>query len=208
MHKGLFVTGIDTEIGKTVVSSILVQTFEADYWKPVQSGDLHYTDSHKIRDWTKVEGQTIFPETYRLNEPMSPHASAERDGVLIEMDKFKLPETNRFLIAEGAGGLMVPLNDHDCMIDLIEQLGLAVVMVSKHYLGSINHSLLSIQALQRRNIPIAHLVFNGNENKDTESIIEKMSGLKSQLRLPDLEAVNQESVYEVAQQWKKILAIS
>ena len=204
-NKGYFVTGIGTEIGKTVVSSILVQALQADYWKPVQAGDLHYTDSHKIRDWTNVPGQTIFPEGFRLNHPMSPHAAAERDGVLVNLGDFSLPITSNNLIVEGAGGLMVPLNDHDCMIDLIAQLRLPVVLVSHNYLGSINHSLLSIQALQHRGIPIAELVFNGPPNPDTERIIEKMSGLKSRLRLEQLDKIDSIAVSQVANVWRSIL---
>lgn len=196
--KGVFVTGIDTEIGKTVVSALIVEALGADYWKPVQSGDLHFSDTDKVRQYTSAGRGAFHPEQYRLNTPMSPHASAAIDEVEIDLDTFCLPQTDNFLVAEGAGGLMVPLNDHHCIIDLIEHLGLPVVLVSKHYLGSINHTLLSIEALQRRDIPIAALIFNGPATPTTETAIEQFGGLKSLFRLDSLPAVNRENIAAAA----------
>lgn len=201
MNKGVFVTGIDTEIGKTVVSAILRQALSADYWKPVQSGDLDHTDSDKIREWTQVENAIIHPESYRLNTPMSPHASAAVDGVEIRLSEIRLPSTDNFLVAEGAGGLMVPLNDRECIIDLIQILGLPVVLVSRHYLGSINHTLLSLEALRRRSIPVAGLIFNGEEHPSTEAAVEQFGGMTRLFRLDPLPTVNRESIARVAEQW-------
>ncbi len=199
MRKGVFVTGIGTEIGKTVASAILTEALEADYWKPVQSGDLDNTDTMKVQRWISNSKTKFHPETYRLHTPMSPHAAAEIDGVQIRLDRFHLPETDNFLLAEGAGGLMVPLNNQDCIIDLIARLGLPVVLVSRHYLGSINHTLLSIEALQRRNIPIAALIFNGKEHPTTESVIQRMSGLEALTRIEDLTEINQHFVQKEAE---------
>lgn len=169
--KQFFVTGISTEVGKTVASAILTEALEADYWKPVQSGDLDYSDTDKVKSWISNE-QTIFhPEAYRLNTPASPHWAADIDKVKIELDQFKLPQTKNHLIVEGAGGLLVPLNENDLLIDLMERLNIPVILVSMNYLGSINHSLLSIEALQGRNIPIAGVLFNGKPTPSTEEYI-------------------------------------
>jgi len=205
MPKGVFVTGIDTEIGKTVVSALIVEALGADYWKPVQSGDLHFSDTDKVRQFTS-EGRGVFhPEQYRLHTPLSPHASAAIDQVDIELQAFHLPKTDNLLVVEGAGGLMVPLNDKDCIIDLIGQLGLPVVLVSKHYLGSINHTLLSIEALRRRNIPIAALIFNGPATPASEAAIEQFGDLTSLFRLDPLPAINRETIAAAAAQHRPVL---
>jgi dethiobiotin synthetase len=198
MPQQYFVTGIGTEVGKTVVSAVLVKALHADYWKPVQSGDLDFTDTDKVRQWAGLTDDRIHPETYRLQLPMSPHASAAADGVSIELDHFQLPETQRNLVVEGAGGLMVPLNERDCMIDLIARLKLPVVLVSRNYLGSINHTLLSVEALRARNIPIAGLVFNGESVPTTESVITKMTGLDLWFHLPELKEIKAETIEKLA----------
>lgn len=199
--KGLFVTGIGTEIGKTVVSAILTQSLGADYWKPVQAGDLHHTDSMKVQAWTNHPNTTVHPEGFRLKTPMSPHAAAEIDQIHIRLEDFQLPQTDNTLIVEGAGGLLVPLNDQDCMIDLIQHLNLPVVLVSQNYLGSINHTLLSIEALKSRNIPIAALVFNGPKTPTTEQIIQKLSGIATVYYLAELSELNQNSIVAEAKKW-------
>jgi len=196
--EGYFITGIDTEIGKTLVSAMLTQLFQADYWKPLQSRDLHYTDTDKVKEWVDFPNPVFHPEGYRLNQPMSPHASAAADGVYIKLADFKIPETSNTLIIEGAGGLLVPLNDEETMIDLIAKIGLPVVLVSKHRLGNINHTLLSIEALKNRNIPICGILFNGEEIPGTSSIIEKISGVKILGTIPTLDKVDQENIMALA----------
>ena len=171
--KALFVTGIGTGVGKTYVSAHLVETLQADYWKPVQSGDLDATDTMKVRSLVKNDKSFFHPETYRLTQPFSPHKSAELDGVFVDSEKLVLPKTQNQLIIEGAGGLMVPLNDEFLMIDLIAQLRAEVVLVVMHYLGSINHTLLSIEVLKSRNLTINHVVFNGVKEAYSENIIRK-----------------------------------
>ena len=141
----LFVTGIGTEVGKTVIAAILTEKLKADYWKPVQAGDLDDSDTMKVRALVSNSVSVFHEEGFRLNHPMSPHAAAERDGVEIGLEDFEMPQTENHLVIEGAGGLMVPLNDQDCVIDLIEGSGTEVVLVSRNYLGSINHTLLSIE---------------------------------------------------------------
>lgn len=194
MEKKLFITGIGTEIGKTVCSAILTKYYKADYWKPLQSGDLHYTDSMKITDWV---GDEVYchPEIYRLQLAASPHQSAAEEGKLIRIEDFQLPETEKKLIIEGAGGLMVPLSDTEFMIDLIEKLNVPVALVVKNYLGCINHTLLSIMALKQRKIPIEYLILNGSFPPDTERIVVNYTEQKTKIiRFPDLSAITKETI--------------
>ncbi len=197
MNKGVFISGIGTDVGKTVVSAFLAEALEADYWKPVQSGDLDYSDADKIREWAP-SGRRIHPETFRLENPLSPHASARIDGVAIRLEQFYLPPTDNFLIVEGAGGLWVPLNEKKSMLDLIQHLGLPVVLVSRHYLGSINHTMLSLEALHQRKIPLAGLIWNGSSTPDTERIIEQFSGVRALLRLEEFPEVNAQAIARAA----------
>ena len=167
----LIIAGIGTEIGKTVVSAIIVEALQADYWKPVQSGALEDSDTETVRSLISNPHTRFHPEAYRLREPLSPHAAAEIDGVTIELKKLALPKTGNNLVIELAGGLMVPLNNQDLNIDWVQQTGLPVVLVSRNYLGSINHTLLSVEACQSRRIPILGVVFNGPEVAASEAII-------------------------------------
>lgn len=201
----LFVTGIGTEVGKTVISAILTEALEADYWKPVQAGDLDYSDTHKVKDLVSNSKSVFHSETHVLNHPMSPHAAAERDGVEISLNDFKIPHTDNNLVIEGAGGLMVPLNRRDCIIDLIEGLGVEAVLVSRNYLGSINHTLLSVEALKSRGIAIKGIIFNDVENAETESVILEMTGLQCLGRVGMIEDLSKESVAKCAENFKGVL---
>lgn len=166
----LFITGIGTDVGKTIAAAIVTQALEADYWKPIQAGDLNNSDSHKIQQYLSNNKTTIHPNSYQLKTPASPHFAAELDNVTIDLQQIVEPTTNNHLVVEGAGGVLVPLNHTDCIIDLI-QPDYKVIVVSRHYLGSINHTLLTVEALKSRNINIAGILFSGVENKATESII-------------------------------------
>ena len=163
--KQFIVAGIGTEIGKTVASAILTAGLKADYWKPVQAGDLATGDAYWIRNW--VPSATVHPSTYALSQPLSPHSAAEIDGITITLASFKIP-TDKTLIVELAGGIMVPLNDQQTNLDLIKHLNLTVILVSKNYLGSINHTILSYEILKQHGIPMAGIVFNGPENPSGE----------------------------------------
>lgn len=173
----LFITGIGTDVGKTIASAIITEALEADYWKPIQAGYLNTSDSHKIEAYLSNCKTVIHPNSYALNTPASPHLAAELDNLVIDLGKIVEPITENHLVIEGAGGVLVPLNDSDCVIDLIQK-DHKVVVVSRHYLGSINHTLLTIEALQNRKITVAAIVFNGDENQATESIILKKTGIK------------------------------
>ena len=166
----LFITGIGTDVGKTIAAAIVTQALEADYWKPIQAGDLDHSDSHKIKRYISNTKTIVHPNSYQLNTPASPHWAAELDNVIIDLQQIVEPTTNNNLVIEVAGGVLVPLNTTDCIIDII-QPDYKVIVVSRHYLGSINHTLLTVEALQNRNINIAGILFSGAENKATESII-------------------------------------
>ncbi|WP_440068867.1 dethiobiotin synthase [Tenacibaculum discolor] len=173
MKKKYFITGISTEVGKTVASAIITEALEADYWKPIQSGDLEYSDTHKVEKLISNSKTVFHPNSYALKTPMSPHASAEIDGITIEIDNIKEPSTKNHLVIEGAGGLLVPLNDKNTLLDVIKP-DYKVIVVSRHYLGSINHTLLTVNLLREKGFEVA-LVFSGNEHKTTEDIIKKMT---------------------------------
>lgn len=174
--KQIFVTGISTEVGKTVASAIITEALEADYWKPIQAGDLDTSDSHKIADFISNSKTVIHKNSYALQTPMSPHAAAEIDGVVIEVDKIVAPKTDNNLIIEGAGGLLVPLNNNDTILDIIDPSH-QVVVVSRHYLGSINHTLLTVNYLEERGFKVS-IIFSGEEHKTTESIILSKTNAK------------------------------
>lgn len=166
----LFITGIGTDVGKTITSAIVTQALESDYWKPIQAGDLDNSDSHKIQRYICNDKTIIHENSYKLNTPASPHLAAAIDGITIDLKQIKVPSTDNHLVIEGAGGLLVPLNDNDTIIDLIKP-DYKIILVSRHYLGSINHTLLSFEALKSRNLKVAGIIFSGDENKATEEII-------------------------------------
>ena len=173
----LFITGIGTDVGKTIASAIITEALQADYWKPIQAGDLENSDSHKVKCFLSNKMTVIHPNSYALKTPASPHFAAELDGIVIDLKKIIEPKTENHLVVEGAGGIFVPLNDTDCVIDLI-QSDYKVIVVSRHYLGSINHTLLTIEAMQNRKIAIAGIIFSGDENKASEEIILNKTGVK------------------------------
>ncbi len=194
MKKTYFVTGIGTEIGKTIISSILVEKLKADYWKPIQSGDLDASDTIKVKNLISNSISKFHLEAYQLTQPFSPHHSAKLDGITISLAHITLPETENNLIIEGAGGVMVPLNDKDLMINLIQKLNAAVILVSKNYLGSINHTLLTIEALKNRGITIKGIIFNGIENKSSEEIILNLGGLTCIGKIPEMKITDRNAI--------------
>ncbi|BDB52395.1 dethiobiotin synthase [Flavobacterium ammonificans] len=173
----LFITGIGTDVGKTIASSIIVESLQADYWKPVQAGDLDNSDSHKIQSYISNSSTVIHENSYKLTTPASPHLAAKLDQIIIDIQLIVEPKTANHLVIEGAGGLLVPLNNSDYIIDLIKD-DYKVIVVSRHYLGSINHTLLTLEALRSRNIPVAGIVFSGDEYPSSEEIILSKSNAK------------------------------
>jgi dethiobiotin synthetase len=180
----LFITGISTDVGKTIACAIITEALEADYWKPIQAGDLDNSDSHKIQNYISNDKSVIHENSYKLNTPASPHFAAEKDGISIDLKIIIEPKTKNHLVVEGAGGVLVPLNNNNFVIDLV-QPDYQIIIVSRHYLGSINHTLLTIEAIKNRGLTIAGIIFNGNENKPTESLILNHSKLKFIGRIND-----------------------
>lgn len=166
----LFITGIGTDVGKTISSSIIVEALEADYWKPIQAGDLDHSDTNKVEKYISNTTTKFHKNAFALQTPASPHLAAEIDGITIDIHKIIEPKTKNHLVVEGAGGIFVPLNNTDCVIDLI-QPDYKVIVVSRHYLGSINHTLMTIEILKSRKLNVAGIIFSGDENKASESII-------------------------------------
>ncbi len=196
-REGVVITGIGTDVGKTVVSAIVAQALGYDYWKPVQAGDLGNSDSMKVEALTS--NITILPERYRLTVPASPHFAASQDQLTISPNDFQLPHSKRPLLVEGAGGLLVPFNDQGLVFaDLVTHWNLPVIVVSRHYLGSINHTLLTLEALKSRNVVVAGVIFVGEENLATESIILLKTGVKFIARIPIAKVVNPSFVSEQA----------
>ncbi|MFD2515081.1 dethiobiotin synthase [Pontibacter locisalis] len=203
--KRYFVTGIGTDVGKTVAAAILTEALQADYWKPVQAGGLDFTDTDTVMSLVSNPASVFHPEAYRLKMAASPHRAAAAEGIEIDVHGLTLPYTENNLIVEGAGGLMVPLNKRYLVLDLVQQLGLEVVLVSRNYLGSINHTLLTAEVLRYRKIPVAGIIFNGEENQSSEDFIIKYTGLR---RLPSIRQEAdfcKETVAEYAEQFKGYL---
>jgi len=165
-----FITGIDTNVGKTITSAIVVKALQADYWKPIQAGDLEFSDTHKVKALVNQKEIRFFNNSYALKTPMSPHAAAAIDNTEINLENIKRPKTKNRLVIEGAGGLLVPLNSKDTIADLISKTD-KVILVSRHYLGSINHTLLNLDYLKNIGVKNIGIIFSGNENPSTENII-------------------------------------
>jgi dethiobiotin synthetase len=190
MTKGYIVSGTDTGIGKTTVAAMLVLALDALYWKPIQSGTQDGTDSERVRALTLVPADRLLPERYVLSQPLSPHRAAELDGVVIEPEALAVPATGRTLLIEGAGGLMVPITRRLLQIDLFAGWDLPVILCARTALGTINHTLLSIEALRSRRMRLHGLAFIGDDNPDNVDTIAAISGARVLGRLPRLEALD------------------
>jgi dethiobiotin synthase len=194
---GFFVTGTDTDVGKTVVAAWLVARLGACYWKPVQAGTDPETDSAVVRRLTGVAQDRILPEAYVLPEPLSPHEAARRAGLAIDMAKLVPPACDRPLVVEGAGGLMVPLNENSYVIDLARELDLPLILVARSTLGTINHTLLSLEALRRRGLPLAGVVTNGPETPHNRAAIERYGRVEIIAEIPRLDRLTLSSLMAV-----------
>ncbi len=200
-----FITGIGTEVGKTVVSAIVTEALKADYWKPIQAGDLDFSDTHKVEQWISNTESKFHKNSYALQTPMSPHAAAEIDQIQISAKAIETPKTNNNLVVEGAGGLLVPINDNETILDLILPTD-KVILVSRHYLGSINHTLLSAEVLKAKGIHNVGVIFNGNEHKTTERIILKKTGFPFLGRINEEKMISTQIVSKYASQLQQRLA--
>lgn len=198
-----FITGISTEVGKTIASAIVTEALQADYWKPVQAGELDNCDTKKVERLVSNSKSKFHPNAYALQTPMSPHAAAKIDGVSIDIKQIKAPKTNNNLVIEGAGGLLVPLNDKHTILDVIKP-NYKIIVVSRHYLGSINHTLLTVNALKDKGFDVS-IIFSGNEHQSTESIIKKMTETPVIGRIDEEPYFDKNVVREYAEKFKKEL---
>lgn len=193
-----FITGIGTNVGKTIVSAILTEVLQADYWKPIQSGTLEGKDSDIIKSLISNSKTVVHPETYLLKEPLSPHFAAKLDGVAIDLNKIQLPVTSNNLIIEGAGGILVPINRSQYVIDIAKKLECEIILVISNYLGCINHSLLSIDYLIKNNYKIKALVLNGEfESEVKQAIVDYVPSLKI-IEIPTLTTLSKQAISDVS----------
>lgn len=204
MKHTYFITGIGTEVGKTIAAAIVTEALQADYWKPIQAGDLENSDTHKVKRLISNTLTVFHDNAYCLQSPMSPHAAAAIDRVKISAAKIKKPPTKNHLVIEGAGGLLVPLNNRETIADLIKP-EYRVVLVSRHYLGSINHTLLTIEALKARSLNCFGIIFSGEEHLSTEGIIEEMTGVPIIGRIEQEPYFDRNVINEYAEKFEKKL---
>ena len=205
MSKVVFISGNGTDVGKTVVTSCLVHALNADYWKPIQAGDVVFGDSERIQQLAEDRVGKVFPPKFKLTEPMSPHAAAAIDGVSIRLSDFQIPETQNTLIIEGAGGLLVPVNEDETILDLIKYLQVPLILVCANYLGSINHSLLSIGAARQVGIEIVGVIFFGERNDESERIIQKIGDVKRLGGVYPNATITAENIHEYSEQFNSLI---
>jgi dethiobiotin synthase len=191
---GFFVTGTDTDVGKTLVSAWLLSHLDACYWKPVQAGTEPETDSATVRRIAGATEDRILPEAYVLPEAMAPHEAARRADITIEFEKLVPPPCDRMLIVEGAGGLMVPLTGDAYVIDLAEELELPIILVSRSTLGTINHTLLSLEAIRRRGLPLAGVIISGPETPHNRAALERYGQAEIIAEIPWLDSVTRSAL--------------
>lgn len=193
------IAGIGTEIGKTIASAILTEYLQSDYWKPIQSGSIENTDSQTVKTLISNSKTVFHPEAYLLKEPLSPHAAADLENIEIVLDKIALPQSTNRILVEMAGGVMTPINHHQTNLDLIKKLDLPIILVIKNYLGSINHSMLTIKILQANGINIKGLIFNGEVNHYSEKFIVENTQLPVLAHFPHLSVLSSENIFKLVQ---------
>jgi dethiobiotin synthetase len=196
--RGFFVAGTDTGVGKTVLSALLVAALDGVYWKPVQTGAIEVTDRESVRVWADVPESRLMPESYRFDPPVSPHLAAREAGVHIAIDSIKFPPApdNRPWIVEGAGGVMVPLNERDLMLDLMRRLGLPVIVAARTVLGTINHTLLTLAALRSANLEVRGGVLIGAENIENRRAIEHYGNIRVIGHIPVLKNIHRAALLD------------
>jgi dethiobiotin synthetase len=200
--KGLVVAGIGTEVGKSIASAVLCEALGARYWKPVASGAADGpAESVFVSGLLSGGVERVFPETYLFQRSLSPHVAAALEGREVLLEELKIPASSDPVVVELAGGIMVPLNNSETNLDLLKRLRLPVVVVSRHYLGSINHTLLTLEVLRAQGIEVRGIIFNGNELPDTERTITSLGRVEVIGKIPHLEEVNAAAIRKVASTW-------
>lgn len=205
MADKFFITGIGTDIGKTVVAAILTEALKADYWKPIEAGNVESSDPMIIANLISNKVTEIHPPSYSFDLPASPHFAAEKEGIEIDLNKIKIPTTKNTLVIEGAGGLMVPLNRKELVIDLVLQLNVPLILVVKNYLGAINHTLLSLNLLAQRKVTVKGIIYNGGTRVENINFIEKYSDIPTLGIIPELDVINKESISREATKFNGLL---
>jgi dethiobiotin synthase len=196
--KGFFVTGTDTGVGKTVLSSLLVAALDACYWKPVQTGAAEGTDREAVRAWVGIAEEKLLSERYCFPPAVSPHLAAEQAGVRINLDELALPAALGWpCIVEGAGGVMAPLNEREFMLDLMRQLSLPVVVAARTALGTINHTLLTLRALRSASLTVTGVVLIGAANPDNRRAVEHYGAVPVVGHIPVLERIHRAALLDV-----------
>lgn len=198
------VAGIGTDVGKTVVSAILTKALEGDYWKPVQAGCLEATDSMIVQDLLQSADSVCHPEAYKFREPVSPHLAAQLEGIQIDPDGIRLPQTEKPLVIEMSGGLLSPLDGHLTQCDLFSKWDCQWLLVSKHYLGSINHTLLSLDYMKQKKLPLMGIIFNGETNPASEKFILDYAKISCIGRINQEKIINSTTIAKYATEWKEI----
>ena len=188
-----FLTGTDTEVGKTVICAWLMVHYQYHYWKPIQSG-MESPDTKTIQKITEFDNSFFFPPAYELQQPLSPHESAKRDGIEIELTSFLLPQKEGKLIVEGAGGILVPINEKHFIIDMIKLLKLPILLVARSGLGTINHTLLTVSELKKRNLPLQGIILNGEKNQSNKEAVEKYSGVSVVSELEPMDTLDRKTL--------------
>jgi len=205
MHR-IMVAGIGTDVGKTIVSAILTTLLKGDYWKPIQCGEEENSDTATMKRWLGTTTHTIHPPAYSLKAPLSPHHAARLENISIGLDSITLPQTTRPLIIEGVGGILVPLTSKTSSLDLFKSWDCQWVIVSRHYLGSINHTLLTLEVLKQLCLPVFGIIFNGEHNPDSEAAILEISQVSALGRLLPEANLNPQTIQRYAKQWQPLLS--
>lgn len=204
VNRSIFISGIGTDVGKTIVSAILAEAWHADYFKPIQAGNPESGDAVTVKNLISNQQSIIHPSAYTFTHAASPHQAAALENKIIDLNNITLPSTNNPLIIEGAGGLMVPLNEKYLVIDLIKKLNIPVLLVSKNYLGAINHTLLTIEVLKNHSIPMMGIVYNGGDRNENMTFIARYTNIATIGFIPELEVINKEVVLREAAKFASI----
>jgi dethiobiotin synthetase len=196
---GYFVTGTDTNVGKTVLSALLVAALDAIYWKPVQTGTSEGSDRESVRQWSEATPEQLPLERYQFDPPVSPHLASREAGIRIDLEAFEFPlaPAGRSWIVEGAGGVMVPLNERDLMRDLMQRIGFPAIIAARASLGTINHTLLTLAALRDAHLPICGVVLIGNSNIENHRAIEHYGDVQIIGHIPILKEINRAALLDV-----------
>ena len=198
----VMVAGAGTDVGKTVVSAILTTLLDTDYWKPIQCGNAENSDSSIIKNWIDTKRHFVHSPAYSLKAPLSPHHAARLENTTIALDAIRLPQTERSLVIEGVGGVFVPLTEKILSLDLFKSWNCKWIVVSRHYVGSINHTLLTIEVLKQQQVPIIGIIFNGEPNPDSEEVILEITQLPCLGRLSPEKNLNSLIIQRYAKKWQ------